>query len=193
MGKGQDHQGSRLERYRHYLRLLARMQVVPALRGKVDPSDVVQTAMLRAHVNIRQYRGQSEPEWKAWLRTILANTIREEARKFRAAMRDHDREQSLEGMLQQSSARLEEFLAAGHSSPSQRASREEDVLRLAEALAALPHDQRTAVELKHLEGLPVAEVARLMERSVASVGSLLQRAMKKLREQLDPNAQSIGK
>src|SRR5437762_9115764 len=107
MAQQMEQEGERLERYRNYLRLLARMQVDPALRGKVDPSDVVQIAMLRAHENIRQYRGTSEPEWKAWLRTILANTIREEARKFQAAMRDRYRERSLEGMLQQSSARIE--------------------------------------------------------------------------------------
>ena len=100
------------------------------------------------------------------------------------AGRDVAREQPLEAALERSSARLEAWLAADQSSPSQRAIRHEQLLRLAEALAQLPADQRTAVELHHLRGCPVAEVARQMGRSDGAVGALLVRGLKKLRELL---------
>jgi len=56
---------------------------------------------------------------------------------------------------------------------------------MAQGLARLPDDQRIALELRHLRGLAVAEVAREMGRSTAAVGSLLFRGLKTLREFLD--------
>jgi RNA polymerase sigma factor (sigma-70 family) len=100
-----------LEAYRAYLRLLAGVQLDPRLRGKLDPSDIVQ-----------------------------------------------------------------------QTSPSARAVRDEELRRLAEALAGLPADQRQAVELHHLHGLPVEEVARTLGRSESATGGLLRRGLKRLRE-----------
>ena len=95
-----------------------------------------------------------------------------------------DLEFSLESALEQSSVRLNDFLAAGGSSPSLRVVRQEQVLHLAEALARLPEDQRQAVTLKHLQGLSVAEVAQQIGRSEAAVAGLLRRGLKRLRELL---------
>jgi RNA polymerase sigma-70 factor (ECF subfamily) len=45
----------------------------------------------------------------------------------------------------------------------------------------LPPEQRRVIELRHLRGLPVAEVAELMERSRPAVVGLLYRGLKRLR------------
>jgi RNA polymerase sigma-70 factor (ECF subfamily) len=76
-------------------------------------------------------------------------------------------------------------LAAQQSSPSQQAMRQEDLLRLAGALAALPEEQRRAVELHHLQGCPLAGVAEQLGRSKGAVAALLFRALQKLRHLLD--------
>ena len=58
------------------------------------------------------------------------------------------------------------------------------LVRLADAMEALPEDQRRTIELKHLQGLPLVEVARQMNRSVPAVAGLLFRGMRALRTDL---------
>jgi RNA polymerase sigma-70 factor (ECF subfamily) len=169
------------EEYRDYLHLLARLQLDSRLRAKIDPSDVVQQTLIKAHQNRAQFRGRTQAEWAGWLRRILANTLIDAARKYQ---RELALEHSLEQDFQQSSARLEAWLAADQSSPSEVAVRQEQLLRLARALAQLPEDQRTAVELHHLRDGPVAEIARQMGRTEAAVAGLLRRGLKRLRELL---------
>jgi RNA polymerase sigma-70 factor (ECF subfamily) len=173
-----------LERYRDYLRLLARTQLGPRLQAKLDASDVVQQTILQAHEAQGHFRGTTEAEKLAWLRAILASVLAAAARRFETRARDVARERSLEADLELSSSRLECLLAADDTSPSQRAVRCEELLRLADALTRLPDDQRQVVELHHLKGLPVAEVAAQVGRTRAAVVGLLFRGLKKLRRLL---------
>ncbi len=169
---------------RDYLRILARLQMGTQMRSKLDASDVVQQTILLAHASRDQFRGRTDAEWLGWLRTILANVLGMVAREFATAARNVSRELSLESELEQSSARLERILAADQSSPSGMAVRTEELLRLAEALLRLPEDQRRAVELHHLKGQTVAEVAVELGRTRPAVVGLLFRALKRLRELL---------
>jgi RNA polymerase sigma-70 factor (ECF subfamily) len=173
-----------LERFRAYLHLLARLQLAPALRRRVDLSGVVQQTLLEAH---RAGGGvpAEGPRRAAWLRAALLNNLRDEVRRATAAARDIGRERSLEAALDESSARLERLLAADQSSPSQRAEANERLLRLAAALEALPDDQRRAVEGHYLQDRPLAELADELGRSKGAVAQLLFRALRALRERLD--------
>jgi RNA polymerase sigma-70 factor (ECF subfamily) len=176
--------GPSLERFRAYLSLLARLHLDPRLRGKVDLSGVVQQTLLEAYRAREQLATMSAAQQAAWLRRALANNLIDEVRKLSTAARDVSVEISLEEALAESSTRLEACLASEESSPTEQAMRNEQQLRLAEALDRLPEDQRRAVEMHHLQGLPVAEVAREMGRSDGAVGALLVRGLKKLRELL---------
>jgi RNA polymerase sigma-70 factor (ECF subfamily) len=180
MAQGTSHSPFPLEHYREYLRLLARLQLDPRLRSQLDPSDIVQQTLLKAHERLDQFRGQSDEEMRAWLRAILARALVDAVRKF--GRQKGDRAQSLELALEQSSAKLEALLASEESSPSLGALRAERLIELAEALARLPEDQRSAVELRYLHGLAVPDVAEFMGRSTVSVTGLLYRGMKTLRD-----------
>ena len=177
--------GRPLAQYRDYLMLLARVQIDPRLRGALDPSDAVQQTLLQAHQRWDQFRGRTETERAAWLRTILANHLADQYRRLGRGAGVAGRVRSLEAALEDSSARLEAWLATDEpSSPSAKAERHEQLRSLADAMGRLPDDQRLSLELRHLRGLSVPEVGRSMGRSSASVASLLYRGLKALRATL---------
>ena len=174
-----------LDRFRDYLRLLAGLQLSPALRSKLDPSDVVQMTMLQAHQAIAQFRGTTDAELAGWLRQILARNLAAAVRDMGRSKRNVGREQSLEAAVEASSIRLEAFLASDQTSPSLQADRNERAARLAEAVASLPEAQRDAVMLHHLQGWTLAEVARHLDRTPAAVMGLLHRGLRQLRTRLE--------
>jgi RNA polymerase sigma-70 factor (ECF subfamily) len=176
--------GGALERFRPYLHLLARLHQEPRLRSKFDPSDVVQQTFLQAYQALDRFRGQSEAELLAWLRQILAHCLAHARRDWQRDKRDLARERSLEAALDASSARLEAWLAADQSSPSQQADRNEQLLRLAGALADLPEAQREALVLHYWQDWPVADIAQHLGRSTTAVAGLLKRGLRQLRTQL---------
>jgi RNA polymerase sigma-70 factor (ECF subfamily) len=173
--------GRGLNRYREYLHLLARIQLGQRFARKFDASDVVQITLLEAYGNREQFRGATEAQRATWLRQILAHNLADLIKQHGRGKRDARRERSLEVALDQSAERLEACFAAVQTSPSGRASRNENLVRLAEKLAELPAAQRQAIEMFHLQGLPLAEVARQLARSQSTVAGLLHRGLKNLR------------
>ncbi len=181
-----------LERFREYLRLLARMQIEPRLQAKLDPSYLVQQTLLKAHQAVEQFRGRTAAEQAAWLRQILANTLANAIRDFGRAKRDVGLERSLETALADSSARLEAWLVSPDASPSQQAERNEQLLSVAEKLAELPEIQREVLLLRHCEGWSLAEIASHLGRTRAAVASLLRRGLQQLRGHLGAGAGEDG-
>jgi RNA polymerase sigma-70 factor, ECF subfamily len=170
-----------IERFRTYLLLLARMQIGRKLRAKLDPSDIVQQTLLDAHRQQQQFRGATPQEMAAWLRRMLAGNLADALRAFSRGKRDVTRERSLAAALDQSSAQIGSWLHADQSSPSQKAQRTEDLLRVAEALTELSEAQLEAIVLHYWQGHTLAEVALELGRTVPAVAGLLQRGLKTLR------------
>jgi RNA polymerase sigma-70 factor (ECF subfamily) len=183
--EGEPALGRLLERYRAYLSLLARAQIGRHLRRRVDDSDVVQETFLAAHRDFASFRGTTEAELVAWLRNILAARLADLVRRHvKAKARDVRLQQSLAGDLDRSSQALAFALAARGPSPSQEAARRELGVLLADAIQALPADYREVIVMRHLEGLPFAEVAARLGRSVDSVEKLWVRGLARLRQRL---------
>jgi RNA polymerase sigma-70 factor (ECF subfamily) len=184
MGAVIDPDNLALDRYRGYLCALARIQLAarPWLSPKLDASDLVQQTLLKAHAARDQFRGRSPEELIGWLRQILARTLANALRTFGQAKRDVGAERSLEADLDASRSRLDAWLAADQTSPSERAGAAERVAALAAAVARIPDDQREVVLLKHCQGLSLAEIGERLGRTEAAVAGLLRRGLRRLRD-----------
>jgi RNA polymerase sigma-70 factor (ECF subfamily) len=176
--------GRDMERFRSYLLLLARVRLDPMVRARVGASDVVQQTLLEAHRDRGQFQCRTVGEQAAWLRQILARNLANVVRDERRDKRDVTRDQPLQAALDESASRLEAWLAAEQSSPSQQVQRDERAVRLAEALATLPENQREAVVLRHWHGCSLVEIGERLGCTTAAVTGLLHRGLRNLRKQL---------
>jgi hypothetical protein len=84
----------RLEEFRSYLLLLARLHLDPRLKGKVDVSGVVQQTLWEGHRALVQSPFPADAQLAPLLRRLLANNLADEVRKCYADKRDVDRERA---------------------------------------------------------------------------------------------------
>ena len=173
-----------LDRYRSYLHVLARAQLHPMVRERLDASDIVQQTLLEAHRDRGHFQGETAAQLAGWLRRILAHNVANALRDMRRAKRDVARERPLEPALERSGLDVASWLAADQASPSEILQDHERLLRLADGLTTLPDAQCQAVVLRYWQSCSLAEIADRMGKSPAAVAGLLHRGLKSLRELL---------
>jgi len=129
--------------------------------------DVAQEAFVRAYRGLASFRG--EAELATWFNRILVNEVRRHQRwaVLRRVRQTDDREPDA----------LPDPGGEVRPDPALRR-------RIAGALAALPHGQREAFVLVHLEGLTLPEAASATGRAVGTMKSHLHRALATLRSRL---------
>ncbi len=133
------------------------------LRNPADAEDVTQTTFMNAYRAFE--RGERPEAPKNWLIAIAHNVCRQ---RFRQAAR---RPSEVE-LVEEVAPAVEE---------DQRYS-VEDIQR---ALGQLAFNQRSALVMRELEGRSYAEIAEILELSVGAVETLIFRARRALREQLE--------
>jgi RNA polymerase sigma factor (sigma-70 family) len=134
------------------------------MRNPTDAEDVTQTTFLNAY---RAYveKGSRPEKPQNWLIAIAHNVCRQ---RFRQTAR-RPAEVSFEDDIADT--------AADNEAPSG-----EDIQR---ALGHLAFNQRAALVMRELEGRSYAEIAEILEVSTSAVETLIFRARRALREQLD--------
>lgn len=173
-----------LEPYRKYLRVLADLHLDYRLRGKLDPSDLVQQTMIRAYPALDGLRNRKPEVLAAWLRKILAHTLADAVKHYDRDKRDVGLERSLQIEIDRSASGFAAWLAVDQTSPSQRAERNEEILRLVDAIARLPDPMREVVLLKHCQGWTLDQIRDHTGRTVPAIASLLRRGLEQLRGSL---------
>jgi len=163
-------------RYRHRLYpILQRM-----LRNDAEVEDAMQTAHMRALVHLNQFSGQSS--FFTWLTRIMINEAISRARSAR-------RHQQLEDENFESGA------AATPNSisldPEERLLEVELNNRLQTALDQIPQAYRTVFQMRAMEELSTAEVARSLGISEQIVKCRLHRARKLLQSRLQASRTTL--
>jgi RNA polymerase sigma-70 factor (ECF subfamily) len=128
-------------------------------------ADCVQEAFVRAHVRWRRIGEYEDPV--GWVRRVALNLARDHARRA-ARKRKAKHRLAVEGEAQERS-----------SAPA------EQPVDLLDALRTLPTQQRTALALHYVEGLPVREVAAEMGLSEGAVKFHLHGGRERLRRTLE--------
>lgn len=173
-----------LAKLRPQLRTWAEHSLNAQISARVDASDVVQATLVDLHEKLDQFAGSTAGELNDWLRRMLKHNILDAVRYATAKKRTVAREQRADVVAEEGGMpRMD--LAGAHSTPSMRAIRNENEIRLEEALKKLLPDQQLVVRLVHLQGHSLEKAAQELNRTTAATAKLLQRGIKNLRSALD--------
>lgn len=131
-----------------------------------EAEDLVASTIAKALRGLSSYAGRGT--LAAWLFGIARNTLRDYQRHRRTTF---------------TLSALAPLLADTQPLPEQRVERQEQVDHLLTCIGALPINQREALTLRYFGELPLAEIARVMNRSEGAVKLLIHRALTALRDQ----------
>lgn len=174
-------------RHRERLRRMIDLRLDRRLRGRLDPSDVLQEAYVEVVSRMDDYLRDPKLPPFLWLRLIVGERLtRLHRHHLGVQARDAGREISLNRYPgpAASSAALAGRLLGRHTSPSHAAIRAERMTRVQEALAGLDPIDREALALRHFEQLSRAEAALVLGISEAAAAKRYIRALKRLEEVL---------
>ena len=179
--------GSLLDRHRRRLKRMVAVRLDDRLAARLDPSDVVQEALLTASGRLDDYLRTRPLPFYPWLRQIaLDRLLRLYARHLKARRRSVALESRFDLPLSGRSAiLLADCLIARGDSPSRQLDRKELRQQVRSALDALPAGDREVLILRCLEQLRTREVASILGISAGAVRMRQLRALERLRSLLD--------
>jgi RNA polymerase sigma-70 factor, ECF subfamily len=170
-----------LGEYRAYLETLTCIHIDPRLRSEFSVSDLIQNTLLEAWRDLERIQALDADGRKRWLRKVLVHNLIDAVDRAQAGKRDARLKQSLDAAAQESSSRLQHWLAGEDTSPSEALVRFEEELRLVEALSKLDARQREAIILQYFHKCKYAEIGELMGCTIGAVAGLHAHGLKKLR------------
>ena len=157
----------------------------PALRRKIEPEDILQEVVVSALAAPTQFTVAGRDPFKLLCQVAEQRIIDAHRHHVAAQKRNAEREVSIErpGSATQGFGFID-LLVVSMTSPSQAFSRDQKEFRLQTAIEELPEDQREALRLRYVDGLPTKEVAERLGKSHGAIRVLLSRTLAKLQESL---------
>jgi RNA polymerase sigma-70 factor (ECF subfamily) len=173
--------------HRARLRRMVDLRLDRRVRGRVDPSDVLQDGFADAVAKLPAYLAHRDMPAFLWLRLVVGERL---AKVHRTHLGTQKRDAALEVSLYQSalpaasSAALAAQLLGKHTSPTEAAVRAEQTLQLQEAINALDPIDREIIALRNFEELTRAEAARALGIEEAAAAKRYVRAIRRLKQAL---------
>jgi RNA polymerase sigma-70 factor (ECF subfamily) len=166
-----------LARHRGELRAFIELHMDRALRGRVDPSDVVQESLMIVTRRLPEFLAGRPVPFHLWARQFAYQRLKNTHRDNRAARRDVKRE--VAGPDRSSIALANSIVCPGPS-PSDGASMRELTERATAAVETLPEADREILLLRLTESLPFDEIGVLLEIKPATARQRFGRALRRL-------------
>jgi len=173
----------------YHPRLKARLQrqMDHVMRSKIEPEDILQQVYMEAFRALSQFTYQGPDSFLRWLYAILDRKLIDEHRAMRAERRDVRREvkPAAASGNQTTYVDLMARIMSSGTTPSRVVRKVEAVNLVEECLNRLPGHYREVIQMRFIEGLPVADVAKHLERSIGSIHMICHRALRQLREEAE--------
>jgi RNA polymerase sigma-70 factor (ECF subfamily) len=187
--------GALLEQYRPRLRRMVALRIDPRLRGRIDPSDVIQDTYLEASARLAEYLQGPTMPFFLWLRLLTGQKLVTLSRHHLGRqMRTVSREVSLQrGSPGEASSELLAAELLGHEPrPSEIAIRAEMKLCLQAALEGMDPVDREVLALRHFEQLSLTEMAQVLGLTESGASRRHLRALKRLKDALSSLPGGLG-
>ena len=177
--------GELFQTYYNRLLTIIRFRMDSRVRGRIDPTDVLQDTFLEATHRFADYAKSPEMPVFLWLRFLAVQKLLQMHRMHLGAQaRDAAREISIFAgpQPQATSAVLAAHLLGRLTSPSAAFTRAETKLKVERALNAMDEMDREVLALRHFEQLGNIEVARLLGISKTAASNRYVRAVKRMQK-----------
>ncbi len=171
-----------LARHRDRLRRMVAVRIDARLAARIDPSDVVQEALIEADRKLDDYMRERPVPFYPWLRRLAwERLVKLHERHVQARKRSVLREEpGILALPEDSAVLLAHRLAGNGTSPSHDLVRKELQERARVALARLAVADREVLVLRYLEQLPTAEIAAVLGIGESAVKMRHRRALDRL-------------
>ncbi len=161
------------------VRAYVRLHSGRSIRERESMTDVVQTICREVFVDLGDFEGTAERQFRKWLFRLALAKIHDRHRFHAAQKRDARREvlprAAVTGSFAADDDRLLDCYAT-FCTPSQNVSAKEEVGRIEDAFDQLQDDHRHIIQLACFGGLSHSEIAADMGKSEPAVRKLLSRA-----------------
>ena len=142
-----------------------------------DARDISQEVFLKAYRSLSNFDERSA--FSTWLYRITHNTCIDEMRK-----RKGKQTYSLEEELESEDGAMQRQVADESDTPEESLLREEQKSEILQALDTLSEEHKAAIILRDVKGLAYEEIAEILELSLGTVKSRINRARNQLKNEI---------